>query len=199
MKIIKFKYNGYYKKKFIFTLCLLFSFLMTNCYLNRERNTQIDDPNSKLLNYLLQETDFENNWTQTDISVKQREESPTAQNDRLLQNAHFYITGYYGTEKYYISVFHDLKFFEKSITLKPLEFTSGIQGKTVILNLESMGQYQQVACIRNSDTVACKITNSYGNIVSSIILYGPTSISDLELEKLLNYFLVVIDQRILKK
>lgn len=162
----------------------------------------VEDPSSRLLATLITKSDFVGEWSWSDIFTYQNKETPTLDNDQLVENAARSLTGRYGNEKVYIDVRHGLKRYEqRSPSIMELHLAEQLNLTNPLvssINLPAVGLETISECVRDPAyaRVVCRVASRYNSIISVIDIYAPTTMDDKVIEQILSRVLTTVDPRI---
>lgn len=167
------------------------------------RSREVEDDSSSLLGGLLQETDLSEKWHWIHESTFQQAETPTAQNEQMIESARRILRGDFGAEQYYFTIVHGLERYPQNPPnpqvaefQSPVGFTNTV---TLSLNLASRGESLEAKCWRSSDPdgeTVCNVITAHPHLLSNVVVYAPATISDDSLREVLNQVLNQSDQRI---
>lgn len=166
---------------------------------------QVADENSRLLRALVQESDFAGDLVVWDEKrIRQYSESPTSDNQHLVESAMNRYAGNYGSKRYSIGIDHILKRYEQQAPAIKLNTVKTEQLATVeVLNLSfpPVGEELAAECTRLRDTralgtITCLIEVKYPSLLSFLLISAPNAMDVQEFQKLIEPVLLVTDARI---
>jgi hypothetical protein len=178
--------------------------LLSACQPKTVEKVEIVNDHSRLLNLLIRKSDFSGDWQWTRSILAQKPLSPTNDNHQLDENAIIGLTGYYGTENYYITIWHNVDHYSQPVSWFEsinVEFDNAV-GETFTPTFIEIGDSTHFKCIREPEesnlptSAVCKIITGYTNIVSTLTFYGPSRLTDDTILEIINPILGKIDERV---
>ena len=193
------------KAKFGLAVFGLLSICLLSCgdsYVVKQE--EIVDSDSLLLGILMSESDFSGEWRWVASWVAQEPEVPTAENDFQVERATQDIAGFYGSDEYYIRIFHHLYRYEPEAPRLDASVSHSYDNAAGMVpflpTITPLGEFTEVDCLRTieddeSRFMTCRVTVAYSRIVSVIVI-RTSGIGEKTLEEILNRAASRIDTRI---
>ena len=186
-------------------LLLVFCLLIVGCQTQTKKTMDIGDPDSQLLQALIQEPDFSNEWLWISSHLQQEIVSPNEVNHQLTEQATHILHGLYKSDNTYITVMHRIQQFEEGVQwVESFEFDNidGVEmSQEIKINISPHGSYSKSKCVRELQTnslptTICQIKTGYRFVTSDLTLYAPGDINDEFLEMLIDKILSLVDDRV---
>lgn len=175
-------------------LLLLLMLFLCSCQPARRITSYIEDNQSDLLKFMMQESDFEGR-TEWQLEIRrQGYETPTTLNHYLLEIASHGLTGEY--EGKYVTIDNRLSRYEKTIDwIEPQKLIQDADEVVLNLPLPLYGKDSQSNCYVSQTLIRCEIIIWYDNVISQLWLQG-SNLSQKDILQILVPVLSKIDKRL---
>lgn len=183
----------------LFSLILI----LTACQPEITRSREVENVASPLLGGLIQETDLAGEWRWIRESTLQHAETPTPQNQQMLESAMRILRGDFGVEQHYFTIVHGLERYQQNPPhpqVAEFEIAMGFTNTlTLPLNLASQGESLEAKCWRSSNPegeTVCNVVTAYPHLLSTIVVYAPATMDADTLRTVIDQVLNQADRRI---
>lgn len=166
---------------------------------------EVVDPQSPLVDALLQESDLSGDWSwMDDGSVYHTPITITAEYQGLTERVSYILTGRYISRENYVKIYHGLERHEEQAP-PPIEITLDediglIEPQEFFPEFVSVGQFMESGCWVDLEDgyVTCRVVVSYNSIISILSIYALGGVESTAIEEILNQALNAVDGRIKK-
>ncbi len=170
---------------------------------NNPVKSEIENPNSEVLHFLLDVNDIPSNWDY--ISISQPSRVTWLQQENLLDSSSIYMSGDYrlSEKKYFANIFHVIAKYSDTMPARNdvslhSVFGDGNEDKEIepplLLNF---GNETKIKCFETEVFHKCSVNTSYQFINSYVSVVVPKEMGIEGLKSLLNSILKVIDGKII--